>query len=41
MLFDPLFILPSRAVYYNADIYLLDDPLSAVDTHVGRDLFDK
>lgn len=30
-----------RAVYLNADIYLLDDPLSAVDTHVGRELFDK
>ena len=41
MLFDSFFILPCRAVYYNADIYLLDDPLSAVDTHVGRDLFDK
>ncbi|CAH3112435.1 unnamed protein product [Porites lobata] len=31
----------ARAVYYDADIYLLDDPLSAVDTHVGRKLFDK
>ncbi|KAL9972704.1 hypothetical protein ACROYT_G019064 [Oculina patagonica] len=31
----------ARAVYHNADIYLLDDPLSAVDTHVGRELFDK
>jgi len=30
-----------RAVYRDADIYLLDDPLSAVDTHVGRELFDK
>jgi len=30
-----------RAVYRDADIYLLDDPLSAVDTHVGRHLFDK
>ncbi|XP_042212324.1 ATP-binding cassette sub-family C member 4-like isoform X2 [Homarus americanus] len=30
----------ARAVYYDADIYLLDDPLSAVDTHVGRHLFD-
>nr|XP_045582319.1 ATP-binding cassette sub-family C member 4-like isoform X3 [Procambarus clarkii] len=31
----------ARAVYYDADIYLLDDPLSAVDSHVGRHLFDK
>ncbi|XP_026534013.1 canalicular multispecific organic anion transporter 1 isoform X2 [Notechis scutatus] len=31
----------ARAVYNNADIYLLDDPLSAVDTHVGRHIFDK
>ncbi|KAK8736319.1 hypothetical protein OTU49_004939, partial [Cherax quadricarinatus] len=30
----------ARAVYYDADIYLLDDPLSAVDSHVGRHLFD-
>eukprot|EP01133_Synstelium_polycarpum_P002439 gene2439-2772_t len=29
----------ARAVYDNADIYLLDDPLSAVDAHVGRSLF--
>ncbi|XP_049775390.1 ATP-binding cassette sub-family C member 4-like [Schistocerca cancellata] len=29
----------ARAVYGDADIYLLDDPLSAVDTHVGRQLF--
>ena len=28
-----------RSVYFNADIYLLDDPLSAVDAHVGRKLF--
>ncbi|CAG2110663.1 unnamed protein product, partial [Medioppia subpectinata] len=31
----------ARAVYSNRDIYLLDDPLSAVDTHVGKHLFDK
>lgn len=30
----------ARAVYKDADIYLLDDPLSAVDTHVGKQLFD-
>ncbi|CAG8658361.1 29234_t:CDS:10, partial [Racocetra persica] len=29
----------ARAVYYNADIVLLDDPLSAVDAHVGKYLF--
>ena len=26
----------ARAVYHEADIYLLDDPLSAVDTAVGN-----
>ncbi|XP_044142673.1 multidrug resistance-associated protein 1-like [Bufo gargarizans] len=31
----------ARAVYSDADIYLLDDPLSAVDVHVGKHLFDK
>ncbi|XP_023714338.1 probable multidrug resistance-associated protein lethal(2)03659 isoform X2 [Cryptotermes secundus] len=30
----------ARAVYKEADIYLLDDPLSAVDTRVGRHLFE-
>ncbi|XP_043470082.1 probable multidrug resistance-associated protein lethal(2)03659 isoform X2 [Leptopilina heterotoma] len=29
----------ARAVYAEADIYLLDDPLSAVDTRVGRLIF--
>ena len=28
-------------MYYDGDIYLLDDPLSAVDTHVAKHLFEK
>ena len=31
----------ARAVYNNADIYLLDDPLSAVDSNVGKHIFQK
>ncbi|XP_011611326.2 multidrug resistance-associated protein 1 [Takifugu rubripes] len=31
----------ARAVYRKADVYLLDDPLSAVDAHVGQHIFDK
>lgn len=31
----------ARAVYRRADVYLLDDPLSAVDSIVGRHIFDK
>lgn len=27
------------ALYQNADIYLLDDPFSAVDAHTAKDLF--
>lgn len=29
----------ARAVYHDADIYLLDDPIAAVDAHVGKHLF--
>uniref|UniRef100_A0A3Q3MK45 Multidrug resistance-associated protein 4 n=1 Tax=Labrus bergylta TaxID=56723 RepID=A0A3Q3MK45_9LABR len=31
----------ARAVYQDADIYLLDDPLSAVDAEVGKHIFDQ
>ena len=31
----------ARSVYFNADIYLLDDPLSAVDSNVGKHIFDE
>lgn len=31
----------ARAVYREADVYLLDDPLSAVDAHVGKHLFEE
>ncbi|XP_031550884.1 multidrug resistance-associated protein 4-like [Actinia tenebrosa] len=31
----------ARAVYSEADIFLLDDPLSAVDARVGQHIFDK
>ena len=30
----------ARAVYADADFYIMDDPLSAVDVHVGRHIFD-
>ncbi|MBW0487072.1 hypothetical protein O181_026787 [Austropuccinia psidii MF-1] len=31
----------ARAVYARADVYLLDDPLSSVDAHVARHLFER
>lgn len=31
----------ARAVYADADIYLLDDPLSAVDSNVGKHIFEE
>ena len=31
----------ARAVYSGADLFLLDDPLSAVDSHVGKHIFDR
>ncbi|XP_031432945.1 multidrug resistance-associated protein 1-like [Clupea harengus] len=31
----------ARAVYRRADVYLLDDPLSAVDAHVGQHIFER
>ncbi|KAI8987272.1 multi drug resistance-associated protein MRP [Mycotypha africana] len=31
----------ARAVYSRADIYLFDDPLSAVDAHVGKHIFER
>ncbi|ETN80648.1 hypothetical protein NECAME_17988, partial [Necator americanus] len=30
----------ARAVYQDLDVYLLDDPLSAVDAHVGRHIYE-
>ena len=31
----------ARAVYSNSDVYLMDDPLSAVDVHLGKHIFEK
>ncbi|KAJ3026911.1 UNVERIFIED_CONTAM: hypothetical protein HDU68_004835 [Siphonaria sp. JEL0065] len=31
----------ARLVYFDADIVLLDDPLSAVDAHVGKHIFEQ
>ncbi len=31
----------ARAVYSNADVFVFDDPLSAVDSHVGNHIFNE
>jgi ABC-type multidrug transport system fused ATPase/permease subunit len=31
----------ARAIYANADVFLFDDPLSALDMHVAHEVFDK
>ena len=31
----------ARALYMDADIYLLDDPISAVDAKVGKHIFEE
>ena len=31
----------ARAIYHDADIFLLDDPLSAVDATVAQHIFEK
>ena len=38
--FPCVILYTHRAIYRRADVYLLDDPLSAVDTVVGRRLFE-
>ncbi len=34
-------ICVARALYSDSQIYLFDDPLSAVDANVAKNLFDK
>ncbi|ODM95243.1 Multidrug resistance-associated protein 1 [Orchesella cincta] len=34
-------VATARAVYNNAEVYMFDDPLSAVDSHVGKHIFEK
>lgn len=31
----------ARAIYHDADIFILDDPLSAVDVAVAKHIFDR
>jgi ABC-type multidrug transport system fused ATPase/permease subunit len=31
----------ARAMYNDADIYVFDDPLSALDAHVGKHVFEE
>lgn len=31
----------ARALYFDADVYLLDDPISAVDSKVAKEIFEK
>jgi len=31
----------ARAVFADTDVYLLDDPLSAVDSHIGKHIFEQ
>ena len=35
------YIVPNRSLYRKADVYLLDDPLSAVDSKVGSEMLQR